>query len=528
VNAANNASHKKKIQQQKQRISSLQKELKQQKREKGKLSKEVQKERSKRKQSELMLHSRFGGLQLTPQTAKSLQTLFSSKKGAEMQQSIQYLESKRPVVKRKLDNIRAKKTAEDYAAGISHARAIVQQETLGTAVMMVFGTSTSQSAFQKMLTAQRSMTTQEIRTAKEIEAAKPKFPKQARFKPMSQEEESRRRELANSAYAWLEDHGIDWESGGHYSAMLPGLSFIGLEWVYQVGDTVQLEAAAGAPAGGDGSISRCHTDGSCYDIKFASGEERKEVPVTAIVSLKVPMKCWLTREGTHAGRGVDYTHALSGRLKCILQSKASPKLVERDGKLVTSTSHSCLYHRGANIRRLLLQDPDGLLREMGPDHPFLKKSKLVEASEGASEGAEGAEGAEGGGGEVRARLRDRVREGVRLGCHCTAVTIRNEARRNLNENEWRGEYLRGNGKQVPSPNEDQESVYRLRKENGQNLLTLEAAKRDPWSWLAIKLHRGRRWARALVVLSTRITSRPSHGRISVIQSIERAGRCAVS
>ena len=130
-----------------------------------------------------------------------------------------------------------------------------------------------------MLTAHRSMTKKEIRTAKDIEAAKPKCPKRARLKPISLEEERRRREITNRAYAWLDGHGIDWDSGEHYSAVLPGLSYIGLEWVYRVGDEVQLKDSAGSPAE-KGSITRCHEDGRYCDIKFASGEEQKEVPVS--------------------------------------------------------------------------------------------------------------------------------------------------------------------------------------------------------------------------------------------------------
>jgi hypothetical protein len=126
------------------------------------------------------------------------------------------------------------------------------------------------------------MTKKEIRTAKDIEAAKPKYPKRAQAnlrREIPLEEERRRREIANLAYAWLDGRGIDWDSGGHYSAVLPGLSYIGLEWVYRVGDAVQLKEAAGSPAE-KGSITRCHEDGRYCDIKFASGEEQKEVPVS--------------------------------------------------------------------------------------------------------------------------------------------------------------------------------------------------------------------------------------------------------
>jgi hypothetical protein len=449
------------MQKQEMHINSLQQQLREQKRETANRSKQAQKERKQREQSERMLES-LGALHLTPGTANALKTLFSSKKGAEMQESLQYLESKKPTVQRKMNAIRAKKIAEAYAVGISHARTVMQRETLSAAAMMQFGTAVSQSAFQKMLTAQRSMTKREIATAKEAEAAKPKFPKNARLKPLSLEEEGKRRELANLVYAWLDARDIDWDSGRHHSAVLPGLSFIGLEWIYRVGDKVQF--------GGDrqGTISQCYEDDSCCDIEFEVGDKELEVPVSEIISLEVPLSKWLTRDGTHPGRGIDYAHVapVSKRLRCTLQSTASPKLVESSGELVGSN----LYQRGKNIRGVFLNDPDAHLEAMGPDHPFLKRVSCAEAAE-AAEGAEG--------GEVRGRLKDRVVEGVKLGFHCAAVAIRNEARRNLLENEWRGEYLRGNGKQVPSPNEDEESVYRLRKENGKGLMTLEEAKTEP-------------------------------------------------
>ena len=131
-NAANNSANKKKMQKQKMHINSLQQQLREQKRETANRSKQAQKERKQREQSERMLES-LGALHLTPGTANALKTLFSSKRGAEMQESLQYLESKKPTVRRKLaDSIRAKETAATFAAGIAHARSTVQQETLGT------------------------------------------------------------------------------------------------------------------------------------------------------------------------------------------------------------------------------------------------------------------------------------------------------------------------------------------------------------------------------------------------------------
>jgi hypothetical protein len=101
------------------------------------------------------------------------------------------------------------------------------------------------------------------------------------------------------------------------------------------------------------------------------------------------MRHWLSRKGE--GRGLNYTHV--DKLSCLLQSKASPKLVEESGKLTSDL----LWNHTRRIRAILIEDSAGT--RIGADHAFLRPSSAKDRPVEAQ------------------RLHDRVVNGVKIGVH---------------------------------------------------------------------------------------------------------------
>jgi hypothetical protein len=339
----------------------------------------------KQKEELVQLQARVNGVGLTPNTERALMTLRTSQKGEEMVGALNYIKSKRTAVQKKVDKAENKVWKEMFTNGIKHAEATMQEVALEAAAMQVFGTTISQSEYQHQLVALRNETVQ-ASTERRTKAKEPKQQSKQRFQLVDEKETERRLGLADKIFEWLDQHDIDWEcSDEHYSKLLgTGLAVVGL---------------------------------SCDDAAL-------------------DMRHWLSRKGK--GRGLNYTHA--NKLSCLLQSKASPKLVEESGKLTSDL----LWNRTKRIKAILIEDP-ALPRRIGADHPFLRPSSAKDRPVEAQ------------------RLHDRVVNGVKIGVHLPPLKILNYAKDCLKKGWWRApaNYLRGNGKiEAEGPVKSNQQVWR--------------------------------------------------------------------